>query len=74
MGVSVGSGVFSSMTGGWSPRIGGSLVGSCENIPGGGAEVDSGLCVASPQASIVSRTIAVATSFKSSMVRTLLPP
>ena len=63
-GVCVGSGVFNSMTGGWSPRIGDSLVGSTENIPGGGADVGSGPCAASPQASIASRTTAVTTILK----------
>ena len=34
--MNVGCGVFSSTVGGWSPSMGGSVVGSVENIPVGG--------------------------------------
>ena len=54
-GVEVGSGVFSSMVGGWSPMTGGSVVGRVENMPGGGVGEDAGTSAAPPQAIIVSR-------------------
>ena len=53
MGVRVGSGVFSSMVGGWSPTTGGSAVGRVENIPGGGVGDSDVSASEPPQASNV---------------------
>ena len=61
-GVNVGSGTFSSMVGGWSPMMGGSVVGSVENMPAGAVGEDTGPSLPSPQAIRASRTAAMATS------------
>ena len=55
VGSGVGSGVFSSMVGGWSPKTGDSSVGRVENIPGGAAGEPTGSSLESPQASRASR-------------------
>ena len=52
--VGVGTGVFSSMVGGWSPTTGGSLVGRVENMPDGGVGDGPGFSADPPQAIIVS--------------------
>ena len=58
-GVEVGSGVFSSMVGGWSPTTGGSVVGKVENMPGGGVG-DAGTSAKSLQPIITSTTSVLA--------------
>ena len=55
--MSVGWGVFSSTVGGWSPSMGGSVVGRVENIPVGGVGED-----AEPSSELLQATIASTTS------------
>ena len=59
-GVDVGSGVFNSMVGGWSPTMGGSVVGSVENNPAGAVGEDAGSSLPPPQAMTASSTKALA--------------
>ena len=57
LGVNVGCGVFNSTVGGWSPSMGGSVVGRVENIPAGGVGE-----VAKPSSELLQATIASNTS------------
>ena len=59
MGCGVGSGVFSSTVGGWSPLTGDSSVGRVENMPGGAVGVAADSSPESLQASIASANAAI---------------
>ena len=65
LGVNVGWGVFSSTVGGWSPSMGGSVVGRVENIPVGGVGEDAEPSSEPLQAIIASNTSALPAIFKS---------
>ena len=65
LGVNVGWGVFNSTVGGWSPSMGGSVVGRVENIPVGGVGEDAEPSSELLQAIIASNTSAPPAIFKS---------
>ena len=62
--VDVGSSVFNSMVGDWSPTSGDSVVGRVENIPEGAVGDGAGSAAESPQARTASRAKAPTASFR----------